>query len=184
MDTATTETKPTEMVTTSTETVEKPEDVKAELARVQAALKEANNEAAARRKKLEAFEAAEAKRKEGEMTELQKAQAKLAEYEAKVKQHERKEAQTAAAVKAGLPAAFADRLKGETPEELEADAKQLLEALPKADVKKPTPTISATNPGGASGGLTQEQRDAQAREWIGGAGVSGLSGGGFSITEK
>jgi len=44
---------------------------------------------------------------------------------------------------------FVDRLKGETPEELEADAKALLEALPKIQ-KQTTTTINATNPGGAS----------------------------------
>ena len=138
----------------TTETVERPQattpdEIKAELARVQAALKDANNEAASRRKKLEAYEAAETKRKEAEMTDLQKAQAKLAEYEAKTKAYEFEKLQAAAAAKAGLPAAYADRLRGETPEELEADAKLLLEAMPKAAAKS-TPAIPATNPGGAT----------------------------------
>lgn len=150
-DTQTVETT-TEQATT--ETVERPqaqspEQIQAELARVQAALKDANNEAASRRKKLEAYEAAEAKRKEAEMTELEKAQAKLAALEAKTKAYEFEKLQSAAASKVGLPAAYADRLRGETPEELEADAKLLLEAMP----KKSTPAIPATNPGGATGNM-------------------------------
>jgi hypothetical protein len=171
----------TEMVQTSTETVERPEDVKAELAKVQAALKEANNEAAKRRKALEAYEAAEAKRKEAEMTELQKANAKLAEYEAKIKLSERKDAQAAAALKAGLPAAFASRLQGETPAELEADAQSMLEALPKAD-KKPSPPVNPTNPGGASAGPNQSQKDAETRGWI--AGGQSMQGGGFTLPKE
>lgn len=38
----------------------------------------------------------------------------------------------------GIPGALADRLRGETQEELEADAKQLLETLPKSDPKAPS----------------------------------------------
>jgi phage-related minor tail protein len=56
-----------------------PDDVKAELERTRKALKEANREAAERRKKLEAFEAKEKERQAAEMTELEKAQAEAAE---------------------------------------------------------------------------------------------------------
>jgi hypothetical protein len=179
-----TETEQVETTTTSTETVEKPEDLKAELARVQAALKEANSEAAGRRKKLEAFEAAEAKRKESEMSELQKAQAKLAEYETRIKAHDREKVQAEIAAKTGLPAAFASRLKGETPEELEADAKSLLEALPKPAGKQ-TPTLNPTNPAGASGGLTQEQKDVQTNAWLKGREQPfNGAGGGYTLPPK
>lgn len=130
-------------------------------------------------KKAAEYEAQAKAKAEGEMSELQKAQARMAELEAKLKQSEHQTAQAAAAVKAGLPAAFASRLQGETPEELEADAKSLLEALPKADPKKPTPNISATNPAGASGGLTQEQKDAKARASFNG--LQTMRGGGFTL---
>ena len=69
------------------------------------------------------------------------------------------------AEKVGLPLVFADRLKGETPEELEADAKQILEALPKTP--KP-PNVSATNPGA---GASQGETAAQALARIHGQGV-------------
>jgi hypothetical protein len=135
-------------------------------------------------KKAAEYEAAAKVKAEGEMSELQKAQAKLAEYETKIKQSERKDAQAAAALEAGLPAAFASRLQGETPEELEADAKSLLEALPKAEPKNQPPHITATNPAGASGGLTQEQRDAQTRSWIKGGDSPFSQGGGYSINKE
>ena len=57
--------------------------LQAELEQIRKALKAANSEAADRRKKLEAFEAAEQKRKEAEMSELEKAQAALSEMERK-----------------------------------------------------------------------------------------------------
>ena len=53
--------------------------LQAELEETRKALKAANAEAADRRKKLQAFEEAEAKRKEAEMTEVEKLNAKLAE---------------------------------------------------------------------------------------------------------
>ncbi len=46
--------------------------------------------------------------------------------------------------KTGLPAVFADRIRGETPEEMEADAKSILDALPK---QKAAPNSGVTAPG-------------------------------------
>jgi multidrug resistance efflux pump len=145
-----TETKPeTKPEETNTETVA---ISKAEFDKMQAALKDANKEAAARRKRLDELEAADAKRKEAEMTEAQKAEAKIKELEAKTKQYERTELQRTVAAKVGLPANLATRLMGETEEELEADAKALLETLPKPEDKKPSP--GPTNPG--EGGQPKE----------------------------
>jgi len=59
------------------------EKLQAELEKVRAALKSANNEAADRRKKLDAFETAERERADAEKTELERAQAALAEMESK-----------------------------------------------------------------------------------------------------
>ena len=127
---------------------------RAEFDKMAAALKEANKEAAARRKRLEELEAAEAKRKEAEMTETEKATKKAQELEAKLKAYELAEMQRAAADKAGLPAQLAKRLQGNTPEELEADAKALAETLPKPTKQ----TAAVTNPG-ANG--QQGETDAQ-----------------------
>jgi hypothetical protein len=81
---------------------------------------------------------------------------------------------------------FADRLQGETPEELEADAKKILEALPKAP--KQAPAIGATNPGA---GASQGETIAQQRARVYGIGVSPLDpeyaqahGGGVFYKEK
>lgn len=109
-------------------------------------------------KKAEEFEAERAKREEAEMTELQKVAKRAAELEARLKAAERASTAQTIAAKVGLPAAFADRLKGETPDEMEADAKAILEALPKPTQKPATP--GPVNPG-ANGktGETKEQRD-------------------------
>ena len=56
--------------------------LQAELEETRKALKAANAEAADKRKKLQAFKEAEAKRKEAEMTEVEKLQAKVAEMAA------------------------------------------------------------------------------------------------------
>ena len=174
----------TEMVTDqqhSETPAEKVEVSKAEFDKMQAALKEANREAAARRKRLEELEAAEAKRKEAEMTEAEKAQKRAQELEAKLHAYELGELQRAAAEKAGLPAQLAKRLQGSTAEELEADAKALADTLP----KQPK-TASPTNPG-ANG--QQGETDAQRKARIFGTDFDPFDpetakrkGGGFFIT--
>ncbi len=62
-----------------------PEQILAELERTRAALKAANKEAAERRKKLEEIEANDAKRKESELTEVQRAAKRAEEAEASLK---------------------------------------------------------------------------------------------------
>jgi hypothetical protein len=57
----------------------------------------------------------------------------------------------------GLPAAFADRLKGSTKEEMTADAQEILKLLPQNQPKQP-PTLPATNPNGASTVESEAQR--------------------------
>lgn len=118
-----------------------PEDFK----KLQDALKDANKEAAARRKKLEAFEKAEADRKAAEMTELEKAQAKLKEYETQLTNAKR----AAIAAKHGLPETLAKRLQGMTIEEMEADAEEIAAALPKQSAAQP-PEVKPTSPSNAT----------------------------------
>ena len=128
---------------------------------------------------------ADQKRKEAEMTELQKLDAKLKETEKELRKQQQRELRRAAAEKVGLPLAFAERLKGETPEDLEADAKSLLEALPKAPK---TPTVLPTNPGNGAGvGETVDQRLARIHGQSTGAWDTGWmkdKGGGVVFTEK
>jgi septal ring factor EnvC (AmiA/AmiB activator) len=142
-------------------TAEMVENMRAELDRVQKALKDANRESAGRRKRLEELEQAEQTRKDQELSELEKLQKKYQETEAKAAKLEREALQRAAAEKIGLPLAFANRIQGETPEEMAEDAKALLEAMPKPAPAK-APALSPTNPGsGAAVGETDEQKRAR-----------------------
>ena len=134
-----------------TQVIDKAETVEELKARLDEAERRAKNkadEADRHFKKLAKFEQEEAKRKEAEMTEIERANKHAQELEAKVRQLEISKLQHDIAAKVGLPAIYADRLKGETPEELEADAKLLLEAQPK---QKAAPNTGATNPGEKAG---------------------------------
>lgn len=137
----------------------KPEDLAAELEKARAALKSANKEAAERRKKLEAYEQEEVKRKEEELSEVERLTKQLAEAQTSLKAKERAELRASAAEKAGLPKAFVNRLQGETPEELEADARAIMDALPKPE--KPAPGINPTNPAAGTKSETPEQAKAR-----------------------
>ena len=150
----------------ATETVETPEVKGDEFDKARAMaliekLRAENKEAAKAKKRLDELEAEKKSKDEAEMTELQKTQKRLADIEAKNKAYERTDAQRKAAEKAGLPAALASRLQGETPEELEADAKALLETLPKPT--KPAPGINPTQPSNAQHGETDAQKLARLR---------------------
>ena len=61
----------------------------------------------------------------------EQAQAKAAEVEAKLREAELRQWRNDAATKAGLKPGLAERLRGATPEEIEADAQALAAELPK-----------------------------------------------------
>ena len=152
----------TETVTEQANTTQSPETGKSDADRIkdmEAALKKANAEAAKYRKAAEAVEAERKAKEEAELTETEKLRKRAAELEAELKSAQRSTMQRDAAAKHNLPAELATRLKGETPEELEADAKALAELLPK---HKAQPNISPTNPGGnASPNETVDQMKAR-----------------------
>ena len=131
-------------------------ELKARNADLEAKLKSANAEAAERRKKLEIFEADEAKREEAKLSELQLAQKRAAEAEAKATELQVAALRRQVADETGLPPALADRLKGTTAEEMTTDAQKLLESLPKS-TNKVAPHIPPTNPSNASPGETEQQ---------------------------
>lgn len=112
------------------------------------------------KERLTREKSAEQKRLEAEKAKAEAdALAKNAEWEKLAKQREDENAKLKAdlaskeltdkkraiAEKIGLPAAFANRIQGMTDEELESDAKTILDALPKPEYKKPSP--GPTNPG-------------------------------------
>jgi hypothetical protein len=142
-----------------------------ENARIAKALKEANKESAERRKRLEELEAIETKRKEAEMTEAEKTQARIkqleaekAERENEVLQFKRKELQRKVAQSIGLPEALAYRLMGEDEEAMTEDAKTILAVLPQKtteEVPPKAPTLKATNPGNGEKGETDAMKKAR-----------------------
>lgn len=155
------ETKPGEMPTqpeSETPKAEAPsvDSLKAENERLAAALKERNKEEAARRKRLEELETRYKQDEEAKLSEMDKLSKRLAETEAKLKAKERAEAQRMVADEVGLPHVFADRLQGETLEDLKADAKKILDALPKQPKG-----LSPTNPPNGSPGETEAQKRAR-----------------------
>ena len=166
-----------------------PAELQAELERTRKALADANKEAAARRKKLEAFEAQEAKRKQAEMTELEKAEARLNELEKRAEQAEagRKQALVRAAVIAQATAQgfrdpedalrYVDTSEvGITEDGKVGDVSALLKELGKQKpyLLQPQGSVGATNPGrGQAQGETPEQR----RSRLFGSGGSDLGPG-------
>lgn len=141
--------------------VQAPETIESLKARLAEAERKAQNkaeEAERHYKKLAKFEAEETKRKEAEMTELQKAQAKAEEAERRAAKLEHEKLQNAAAVKVGIPAIFADRLKGETPEEMEADAQSILESIPKTNSKSSPGPVNNPGANGKQGETDAERR--------------------------
>lgn len=118
-------------------------------------LRNKEDEAARLHKKLDKFEAEEEERKRAAMSETDKIKADLLAAQTKARELETKQAQRDIAEKVGLPSAFADRIKGETPEAMEADAKALLDAMPKGTRK---PVVHSSTPDGAAPGSTDEDR--------------------------
>jgi hypothetical protein len=122
-------------------------------------LRDENKKLKPKAKRADELEQAEADRKKAEMTDLEKAQLLAKETSDKLQALELKETQRSAATKVGLPPEFAERLRGTTPEELEADAKLLLAAIP----KKPIAQTNTTNPGDT----TATETDAMKRKRLG-----------------
>jgi hypothetical protein len=119
-----------------------------------AKLREAEKKGKADAKRLADMEKTEQERIDAEKSELQKAQDRADKAEAEAKKIRLDLQRREVAEKAKLPLSLADRLKGETPEEMEADAAILLAALP----VKPAPKLEPTNPGEPQTGETDEQK--------------------------
>lgn len=140
-----------------TKKAETVDELKARLSELERSLANKTEESARVHKKLEKYEAAEKERQQAEMTEIEKAQQRAAELEAENQQLKRKELQRAVALEVGLPAAFADRVQGTTPEEMAEDAKKLLEAMPKPK------TVVNAGPTNAGDNAKQGETEAEKR---------------------
>lgn len=113
--------------------------------------KEAASKAAA-----EAAKAEELKAKQEWQTLAEQREKELKEIQSKYEKAQSDMLKRDIAAKIGLPEALALRLQGTTAEELEADAKTILETLPKPD--KPKPGLKTTSPSGGGDGETEDQR--------------------------
>jgi anion-transporting ArsA/GET3 family ATPase len=107
-------------------------------------------------KRLSELEAEEAKRKEAAMSEQEKLAKRNAELETQLREAQLTQQRATAADEANLPKELADRIKGETPEDMEADA-QAIAAVIKAQAKAALTSGSNTNPAGATKTGTDEQ---------------------------
>ena len=160
------ETDTAEVVETTTATVTQApasktlDELQAENERMSKALKDANREAADRRKKLDAYEKAEQSRKDAELSEAQRLQKEVETLRAQAERTNRELMQRDIAAEVGLPAIFAARITGNDKETMLEDAKAMLSALP----SKPTPSLSATNPGS---GQTRSETDEERRKRLG-----------------
>jgi hypothetical protein len=121
-------------------------------------LRESEKVARKDRQELEHLRQLENERKQAELSETDRLKAQLDEKEAKLRDLTKKDMQREAASTAELPAIFADRIRGETLEDMIADAKTLLGAMPKV---KAAPNLGATNPGQTA---TTGETDAQKRD--------------------
>ncbi len=137
-------------------------------------LKQAKKTAA----ELERYRKMEEERKQAEMSETERLQAELDKARGELKAKTVRTMQIEVAAKVGIPAALSDRLKGETPEEMEEDAKAILEMLPK---QKAAPNSGATNPGEKAGA---NETWAQRKQRLEGAPPNIWAGGGVNWMEK
>ena len=133
-------------------------------------LKQAKKAAA----ELERYKLEEEKRKQAEMTESERLKAELDKARGELKAKTVRTMQIEVAAKLGLPNALSDRLKGETLEEMEEDAKAILEVLPK---QKAAPNTGATNPGEQA---SKEETRAQKLTRLTGGEVDIWKGGGIN----
>ncbi len=106
------------------------------------------------RKEFEALKAEKAKAEEAKLDEIQKANKRAEEAETKAQRLERESLQRKAAESIGLPSAFAERIKGSTLEEMQEDAKQLLEAMP----NKVAPKLPVNNPSSQPAGESEDEK--------------------------
>jgi PAB1-binding protein PBP1 len=107
---------------------------------------------------MERIQEEERKRKEAEMTDVEKFKQRAAELEAELNKQRTETMRMKIASKYQLPDAIAARLQGDTEEEMDADAKSLAELLPK---QKKTPDLPANDIGDGKKGETDAQKRAR-----------------------
>ena len=121
-------------------------------------LREIEKKAKADAKELEALRAEKQKRAEAEMTEAQRLQKQLQDATELNARLTLDMLRRDVIAETGLPAAFAERLKGTSKDELLADAKELLKVIPQPPQKQ-APALNPTNPAGGASETEAQQRE-------------------------
>lgn len=191
---------------TGQSTTPPPDELAAKLADAEKRIRELNRESADRRKKLEAFEQAEAERKSAEMTEAQKLQARLDKLEAEKTAAIGKA--NAALVRAAVIAKASPRfhdaedvymaLKDKLTPNDAGEVEGLDEALAELEKAKPhwvksdkpaAPKLAATAPGQNATAPGETDAERRARIYGGGGNIFSADqalklGGGVVVTSK
>lgn len=128
-------------------------------------LREAEKQAKQDRKELERLKAEEQKRNDAALSETERLTKQANELAAKNAKLEGDILRRDVISETGLPATFADRLKGATKEELLVDAQELAKSLPQLKV---APKLQPTNPGNTQ----TVSSEAQLRQLLSGNAVS------------
>ena len=145
-----------EAVTEPEKTVEEPFDKDRAMNTI-TKLREFEKNAKKELKELETLKAEKKQRDEAALSETERLQKQAKELEDRNVKLEGDILRRDVIAETGLPATFAERLKGVTKEELLADAQELVKTLPQL---KTAPKVPSTNPNNAS----PNETDAQKRE--------------------
>ena len=115
------------------------------------------------RKQLEQLLAEKKQKEDAELSEIEKLRKSFAETADENARLKLDLTRREVISETGLPAVFADRLKGTTKEEMTADANELLKLLPQPE-KPRAPHLPTSNPSGAG---TNQMTDEARREFLG-----------------
>jgi len=118
------------------------EEMQAEIDKLTRSLANKTEESDRVHKKLEKYQREEDERKRAELSEIERITLERDSFKTEIEQLKLSEQKRKVAEAVGLPALFASRIQGGTPEEMETDARALLDAMPKVK-------ITTTLPGGS-----------------------------------
>lgn len=121
-------------------------------------LREVEKKAKADAKELAQLKAEAAKRAEAEMTEADRLKKQAEEARAENERLKADILRRDVIAETGLPAVFAERLKGSTKDEMLEDAKEIMKAIPMA--KPAQQKVAATNPANGNTQMTDDERRA------------------------
>jgi hypothetical protein len=122
-------------------------------------LRKAEKEWKRKEKELQELQLKEQERKQSELTDIERIKQRADQLEAELKAERQGRLRLQVAAEYSLPEALANRLQGESLEELKADAEQLAKLLPKP--KKENPALNPTDIGDGQKGETDAQKRAR-----------------------